>query len=132
MLFVFAALWSLGASIYLLLAPLTIHELGAEAVATGSPWVEELSSQASWYEIQGLWGVILLLLFGSLFVYAGVLALKDQYPMLAATSFMAVALTFLAGFSIGPLYLPAVLALLAGWLVIGFAKIMRSSKQTSA
>lgn len=123
--FVFAALWSLGGSIYLLASPVSIHERRAESTANGSEFVEEVNKQASWYEVQGLWGVIVLLIFALLFSSAAFFAFKGKYIALAVTSFLAVTLTFLAGLSVGPIYLLAVFAVLAGWLMLGLARLFR-------
>jgi hypothetical protein len=93
--------------------------------------VEEVTRPASWYEVQGLWGVIILLIFVLLFFSVAFLAFKEKYIALAVTSFLAVTLTFLAGLSIGPVYLPAALAVLAGGLLLGLARIFRSRKMSS-
>lgn len=125
LLFIFAALWSLGASAYWLLSPVTIHEIRASSVAGGSQSVEELSRQASWYEVQGLWGVIVLLVFALLYGSISFFAIKDQRLALAIASLLATAFTLLSGLSIGPLYLPALLAVCVAWLILGIAGILR-------
>lgn len=124
-LFAFAALWALGGSIYLLATPITIREIEAESTANGSEFVEEVTRQVSWYEVQGVWGVIIVLIFALLFLSIALFAFKGRFISLAITSFLAVTLTFLAGFSIGPVYLFAVFAVLAGWLMLGLARIFR-------
>lgn len=129
-LFAFAALWALGGSIYLLATPITIHEIEAESTANGSEFVEEVTRQASWYEVQGLWGVIIVLIFVLLFFSIALFAFKGRYISLAITSFLAVTLTFLAGFSIGPIYLLAVFAVLAGWLMLGLSRIFRRRQRS--
>ncbi|KPK07501.1 MAG: hypothetical protein AMJ56_13265 [Anaerolineae bacterium SG8_19] len=129
-LFGFAALWAIGGSIYLLATPTTIHEIKFESGDNGSEFVEEITRQASWYEVQGLWGVIVLFVFALLFFSVALFAFKRRYISLAITSFLAVILTFLAGLSIGPIYLLAVFAVLAGWLVLGITWIFRSRQQT--
>ena len=40
-------------------------------------------------------------------------------------------LTILAGFSIGPLYIPALLTVVVGWLTLGLGKMVRRKKQAS-
>ncbi len=130
-LFAFAAIWSIGASVYLLLSPLTIHEITATSTANGSEAAEEITRQVSWYAVQGIWGVIILVLFAVLFSTVAFLAFKRMYIALAAASILAVVLTFLAGLSIGPLYLPAVIAVVLGWIVLGIARIIRGSQSAS-
>lgn len=124
-LFAFAAFWSIGASLYLLLSPVTIHEMIAESTANGSEAAEEITRQASLYAAQGIWGVFVLVLFALLFSIVAFLAFKSMYLALAAASILAVVFTFLAGFSVGPMYLPAVLVILLAWIVLGIAKLFR-------
>jgi uncharacterized membrane protein YdbT with pleckstrin-like domain len=78
-----------------------------------------------------MWGVIVLVVFALLFSIVAFLALKRMYLALAAASILAVVLTFLAGFSIGPMYLPAVLGLLLAWIVLGIARIFRGGQSAS-
>ncbi len=124
-LFAFAAIWAIGAGLYLLLTPQTIYEITAQSTANGSQAVEETVKQVSWYAVQGAWGVIVLVLFALLFSIVAFLAFKRMYLALAAASILAIVLTFLAGFSIGPMYLPAVLVILLAWIVLGIARLFR-------
>lgn len=127
----FAALWSIGASLYLLLTPIPVREIIAGSASTGSESVEQVTRQVSWYEAQGLWGVLVLIIFTLLFSSIGVLATRARYVSLAIFSLLATALTFLAGFSIGPLYFPAVLAVVAGWILLGLGKLLTANNQPS-
>ena len=43
----------------------------------------------------------------------------------ALASLAATTLTILAGFTIGPFYLPATLAVLLGWLAMGIGRLVR-------
>ena len=129
--FVFAALWSIGASINLLLTPSTVQEVIAESVASGSESIGQVSRQVSWYEAQGLWGVFVLIIFALLFSSIGVFATRNRYSMLALFSLLAMTLTFLAGFSVGPMFFPAVLAVALGWIGLGLEKLLRLKNRPS-
>lgn len=130
-LFVFAAVWSVGASLYWLLSPVTIHEITAQSSANGSSPVEETFRQASWYQVQGVWGVAVLVIFALLYIAAAVFAVRGRHIPLAAASLIALVITYLAGLSIGALYLPAAFAVLAGWLVIGLNRLLRGRREIS-
>ena len=128
--FLLAALLAIGASIYFLLSPTTIQEVVATTSANGSQTIEELSRQASWYEVQGVWGVVVLLIFALLYSSTAYLALRNRLVALAIASASALMLTILAGFSIGPLYIPALLMVVVGWLTLGLGKMVRGRRQT--
>ena len=137
--FLLAAMWAIGAGIYLLLSPTVIHQvivvrptivLGLTS-ADGSQTIEELSRQSSWYEVQGVWGVIVLLIFALLYSSTALLASRKRLVALAIASSLALMLTVLAGFSIGLLYIPALLMVVVGWLTLGLAKIVRRNRQAS-
>ena len=129
--FLLAALLAIGASIYFLLSPTTIQEVVATTSANGSQTIEELSRQASWYEVQGVWGVVVLLIFALLYSSTAYLASRNRLVALAIASASALMLTILAGFSIGPLYIPALLMVVVGWLTLGLGKMVRRKKQAS-
>ena len=128
--FLLAALLAIGASIYLLLSPTTSQEFVATTSANGSKTIEELSRQASWYEVQGVWGVVVLLVFALLYSSTAYLALRNRLVALAIASALALMLTILAGFSIGLLYIPALLTVVVGWLALGLGKMVRGRRQT--
>ena len=130
--FLLAALLAIGASIYFLLSPTTIQEVVATTSANGSQTIEELSRQASWYEVQGVWDVVVLLIFALLYSSTAYLALRNRPVALAIASALALMLTILAGFSIGLLYIPALLTVVVGWLALGLGKMVRSRSQTSS
>ena len=129
--FLFAAIWAIGAGIYLLLSPTTIQEIVATTSADGGQTIEELSRQASWYEVQGVWGVIVLLIFALFYSSTAFLASRNGLVALAIASSLALMLTVLAGFSIGLLYIPALFMIIVGWLTLGLAKIVRRKRQAS-
>ena len=128
--FLFAAVWAIGAGIYLLLSPTTIQEIVATTSTDGSQTIEELSRQVSFYEVQGVWGVIVLLIFALLYSSTAYLALRNRLVALAIASSLALTLTVLAGFSIGLLYFPALLTVVVGWLTLGLVKLVRRKRQT--
>ncbi len=129
--FLFAAIWAIGAGIFLLLSPTTIQEVVATTSADGSQTIEELSRQVSFYEVQGVWGVIVLLIFALLYSSTAFFALRNRLIALALASSLALMLTVLAGFSIGLLYFPALLTVIVGWLTLGLVKLVRRKRQTS-
>lgn len=129
--FVFSAGWSVGASLYLLLRPMTIVEEIAQAASTGAQSFEQVERQVSWFQVQGAWGVFILLVFALMFSGIWVFATRARYGILAVLSIFAVALTLLAGFSIGPLYLPAVAGVMLGWVFLGAGRLFGSARETS-
>ncbi len=129
--FLFATIWAIGASIYLLLSPTTIQEVIATSSADGSQTIEELSRQVSFYEVQGVSGVIALFIFALLYSSTAYLAWRNRLVALALASSLAIMLTLLAGFSIGLLYIPALLTVAVGWLALGLVKLVRRKRQTS-
>ena len=135
--FLLAAMWAVGAGIYLLLSPTVIQVIVVwpasswTTLADGSQTIEELSRQSSWYEVQGVWGVIVLLIFALLYSSTALLASRKRLVALAIASSLALMLTVLAGFSIGLLYIPALLMVVVGWLTLGLAKIVRRNRQAS-
>lgn len=130
--FIGSALWSVAASAYLLLSPLTIQEVRGTGSADGSYVAEEITRQASWYQVQGLWGVLLLAIFASLFILIAFLAMKRRFVALLVISLLATVLVLLAGFSIGIFYLPAVIAVSLGWTRLDIHRILRASRPASA
>ncbi len=130
--FIASAAWSVVASLYVLLSPLTIQEVRTSGLADGSSITEEVTRQTSWYQVQGLWGVLVLAAFALLFILIPLLALKRRYVLLLTISLIATLLVLLAGFSIGPFYLPAVVAVLVGWSAMGIGKLIGHTSSASA
>jgi hypothetical protein len=112
--FAFAALSSLGAGLWILLTPLSIQEI--RVVSPGeSPAEGEISTQqVSWYKAQGVWGVVILVVFAGLFVGGATFGIQKRLLPTAIFTVISLILTYLAGFSIGPFYLPAVVASILG------------------
>jgi hypothetical protein len=117
--------WLIAAGIYLLLTPMTVQEITASATAGGAQTTEQITRQVSWYHVQGLWGVFVLIVFAALYASISLFARRSHLVAAALASLAAITLTFLAGFSIGPFYLPATLAVLLGWLAMVIGRLVR-------
>ncbi len=113
-----SALWAIGASLYILLAPIsgqgvTLRRNFGEPLS----FVDTFTTEQSWYEAQGLWGVFVLVVFAGLYLLAVHLAWRSNYIAVTILSVFAIALSIIAGFSIGMLYFPAAVGLLIGALI---------------
>ena len=117
-LFAFAALWSVGAGLWIAFTPLAIHFINLSESITGESTVERGVRQVSWYSVQGLWGIIILLIFAGLYLSAAFFAWVGKKWLAGLISILAMALTILAGFSIGAFYLPSALAVLLGTILL--------------
>ena len=117
-LFAFAALWSIGAGLWIALTPLPVESVTIFQSVTGESTFEQATRQVSWYSAQGLWGIIVLLIFAGMYAGAAYLAWKSKKWPAGLLSILAGVLTILAGFSIGAFYLPAALAVLVGTILL--------------
>jgi hypothetical protein len=117
-----AALWAIGVSIYVFFSPQVIQEITATNVPGEPQVVEEFTTVTTWYKVQGLWGSILLVLFAGLYVLGAFLARRASYGFLAVLCVVALLLSYLAGLSIGLLYLPAALSMSLGTLFMYFVR----------
>ncbi len=97
---------------------MTISGVRGTLLRDSSAVVEAFTRQQSWYEAQGLWGVLVLVIFGGFYLLALRVAWRGKYRALAVMGVVAVALSIVTGFSIGGAYLPAALGLLIGALVL--------------
>jgi len=88
--------------------------------------VEAFSREQSWYEAQGVWGVLWLAVFGGLYLAAVRVAWTGAEIALVILSVAALGLSVVTGFSIGGVYLPASYGLLIGTLMILSAKLLRA------
>ena len=123
-LFLVAALWAIIAGFWLALSPYTIEEITASGVADGAVTTEVHSKQVSFYAVQGAHGIFVLVAFALLYS-SGLYFLRIGRPWLAVIgNALALTLTLLAGFSVGPAYLPAALAAMVGTALILFTTIM--------
>ena len=112
-----AAAWAVGVSLYILFSPVTISGVTATLWRDSSEVVEVFTRQQSWYEAQGLWGVLLIVIFGGFYLLALRVAWKGKYRALAVMGVVAIALSIVTGFSVGGAYLPSALGLLIGALL---------------
>ena len=127
--FAIAAILALVATIYTIVTPTTVSEVYSEVTNGELHPVEYVGQrQISWYEAQGAHGIAVLLLFLLLFAGTWAFAARSRYVLLAIFSLLAVILTLLASFSVGPLYYPAALAVIIGWVLLALRK-WRSAKK---
>ncbi len=114
-----AAVWAVGASLYIFFSPISGRGVRTSGiVGVPNAVVETFTTEQSWYEAQGLWGVFVLAIFAGLYLLAVRLAWRSHYIALAVFSVVAVALSIIAGFSIGGIYLPAALGLFMGTMML--------------
>ncbi len=122
-----AATWAVGASIYIFFSPLT-----GQGVTAGRTFgesgivVETYVTEQSWYEAQGLWGVFVLVVFAGIYLFAVQLAWNGRYIALTIVSVITIALSIIAGFSIGGIYFPAAVGLVVGALILLSARLLTS------
>jgi hypothetical protein len=117
-----AALWAVAVSLVIFFTPVQIHEISATIVPGGDQEQQETTQYASWYQVQGLWGTILLVIFAGLYILAVYLRRQSKILLLGILSVVTLALSYLAGLSIGMAYLPAALALLVGMILSALAR----------
>ena len=115
-----ATVWAIGVSAYLLFSPITIHGITATTVSNGSGSVEHFTLQQSWYQVQGLWGSLVLVLVAGFYSIGLYLAWRTAYARLAVLSVIALIFSYLAGFSIGLLYVPSAVGLTLGTALLWF------------
>ena len=113
-----AAAWAVGASLYIFFSPVTISGVKGILRRDSSEVVEVFTRQQSWYEAQGLWGVLILVIFSGFYLLAFRVAWKGKYKALVVMGVIAIALSIVTGFSIGAAYLPAALGLFIGALLL--------------
>ena len=121
-----AASWAVGASIYIFSSPVSVRGVTDLMLRDTSTVVEAFAQEQSWYEAQGLWGILWLVVFSGLYLLAVRVAWRGNHIALAIVSVTAVALSIVTGFSIGGVYLPAALGLLIGTLMFFSSKLPRS------
>jgi hypothetical protein len=117
-----AAVWAVGASLYIFFSPVLISGVSGTLRRDSSEVVEVFTRQQSWYEAQGLWGVLVLVIFSGFYLLALRVAWRGSYKALMVMGIVAVMLSIVTGFSIGAAYLPSAL-----WLCIG-ALVLLSSR----
>ena len=127
----FAALSAVGASLLIFLIPQTITIETATTVAGGAGVVERFTEQQSWYQVQGLWGSLVLVLFAGFYLLAYRSALKENFLTLVVMSLAGIALTYITGFSIGLFYFPAAAGLFLGMLLMVVSRNAPPRSQTT-
>jgi hypothetical protein len=116
-LFILSAVLAAAASFCIALAPLTISSQTAQFDG-GDQILIETTHQASWFSVQGVWGILVLLLFTMIFAVGAFASIRGWLTLLAAASLFGIALTYLSGFSIGMFYLPSAAAVILGWVIM--------------
>jgi len=125
--FLFAALASLAAGVWLLFTPYTVHSLTASAGPDAAGTLTESVELVTFYSIQGAWGLFVLAVFALLYT-SGLYFFHTGRPWLAGfASGLALALTALAGLSIGAVYLPAAVASMIALALMLFTAILPPS-----
>jgi len=114
-----AASWAIGASFYILFLPISGRGVTFRRnFGESGSVVEIFTTEQSWYEAQGLWGIFVLVIFAGLYLLAMRLAWRSNYIALTILSVIAIALSIITGFSIGGLYFPAAIGLFIGALIL--------------
>jgi hypothetical protein len=121
-----AAAWAVGASLYILTSPVSVHGVKETLLRDSSTVMEVFTREQSWYEAQGLWGIFGLVFFSGLYLLAVRVAWKGKHIALAILSVIAIALSIVTGFSIGGAYLPAALGLFIGALMFLSSRLVRA------
>ncbi len=121
-----AATWAVGASLYIFSSPVSVHGVTDLMLRDSSTVVVAFTREQSWYEAQGLWGILWLVFFSGLYLLAVRVAWRGNHIALAVMSVTAVALSIVTGFSIGGAYLPAALGLFIGTLMFLSSKLLRA------
>jgi len=129
--FILAGLWAIVACLYLIFTPTTvqIQEAVNSSPVDGSHSTEIEIKEISWYEAQGAWGITAVIIFGLIYVMTSASALLNYRTVLVIFSILAATLTFLAGFSIGGLYVPALGEVVLGWILLGVEQFLNKRGQ---
>jgi hypothetical protein len=115
-IFLAAALLALAASAYILLTPLPYVEIDSETGAI-------LRGTSTWLERQGWWGVFVLMVYAAVYTLPAAAYSRGSLPWALIFGVLAAVLTWLAGFSIGPAYFPALSLLIIALGVAGIHAI---------
>jgi hypothetical protein len=121
-LFLFAAMWAIGTGLWFALSPFTVQ---VTATSTGGATSSRIiTRQISFYQAQGAWGIFVLVVFGLLYSSGFYFYRIGRRWLASLGSALALMLTSLAGFSVGPAYLPAAVALMVALALILYTTIM--------
>ena len=117
-LLTFSGFWAVGIGIWMIATPLHVSEITAVSESSSSlaPVIHEY--QVSFYSVQGIWGIFILLVFALLYGVSAWFYVRGRQGTALVTGIAAMVLTYLAGFSVGPAYLPSALATLAALIIV--------------
>ena len=110
------------------ICPVNVQILTATDVFLESEIARETTVRQSMYQVQGPWGVIVLLLVSGLYGWGYYLARKEVYTWLGVLSLGLLGFSYLAGFSIGSLYLPSAIFMLLGSGLLIFTRYRQESR----
>jgi hypothetical protein len=113
-----AVVWAIGASFYILISPLYGQGVSFRLnIGAADGVIRTFTTEQSWYEAQGLWGILVLVIFSALYLLGARFAQRRNYISLTILGGFAIALSIISGFSIGGLYFPAAISLFIGALI---------------
>jgi len=114
-----AAIWAVSVSLYIFLTPLQVESITATDGQSNNSSAEVEIQEVSWYEVQGVWGTVVLAIFAVMYTGAATLVWRQKHIAGGVWIALAFIMTYLAGFSVGPFYLPsAVLAVIGGLMLL--------------
>ena len=118
-LFALAAIWAVLAGLAIFFIPMGTS-VTATVTSTGSSETT-ITTPISFFEMQGWWGIWILIAFAALYYGPLHFYRRESRALAALFAVVAITLTLLAGFSIGPFYLPGGLTLLVGLVLFLFS-----------
>jgi hypothetical protein len=122
-LLIFSAVWSVAIGIWIAASPMYTSEV----VTNSGPGPVVSSalgrSSTSFFSVNGAWGIMILGIFAIAYSSGIFFFRRCRTGWTLVTGLFAILLTFLAGFSIGPVYLPAALATLLALILMGAKNI---------
>jgi hypothetical protein len=113
-LFAFAVLWGVVAGI-------GVFTTAGGSMVAGSPGQPPQVREVSWYQMQGWWGIAILIIFAALFYAPWHFLRRGSAWTAALFALVGILLTLLTGFSIGGYYFIGAVGLLLGLLTLPFA-----------
>jgi hypothetical protein len=113
-----AAAWGVIAGLRILFTPMGMQSSTSGSNSGGSVVTEPVTSQVSFYEMQGAWGIAILIIFALLFYSPLHFYKRGRRNMVYLFGITAIALTAISGFSIGGFYTIGALGLLIGMLLM--------------
>jgi hypothetical protein len=117
-LFAAAAAWAVIAGVRILFTPMGMQSSTSGSNSGGSIITETVTSQVSFYEMQGAWGIAILIIFALLFYSPLHFYNRGRRNIVYLFGIAAIALTAISGFSIGGFYTIGALGLLIGMLLM--------------